>query len=499
MDANNHGEEITGSMAALLLIRTVLEEYGSNAAYTELLDTRTLYVVPRMNPDGAEISMTSPYHTVGNGHYLPWEWKPEEGLYPADVNEDGAIRGMLVPRKDGEWKKSQRDERVLLRREPEDDWETDGPFYMRLPEGFIANYDGSTIDIKKPPHGNLNRQFPFNWAPDPIEYGAGEYPLNEPEAMAVARFILDRPNITSAHAYHTHGGVILRATAAEHAPMTEDDVRLLDDLALLGEKLTGYAAIPRPGTEDKGTDDAVHHGLFSGWVYSQLGIPGYTVEIWDADPAAGLEKRDEFTPRRDISEDHRIALLEWNDEELDGEFFNEWTPFEHPQLGEVELGGWNPLYGKRNPPPSYLKEAIEPVARYSLAQASTTPLVRIMSCDVEEVAPDVYRLEATFGNTGYLPTNVTQVALDMDIDSKPQVELTSDSALEFVSGTQKVTLPHLPGRSERKKPWSGWGRPWIPPTVREEWVFRAQEAEYVQVKLCSEKGGTVERRIELNG
>jgi len=497
VDANCHGEEVAGSMAALYLVRLVLEEYGSDPVVTELMDTRTLYVLPRINPDGAEISMTTPYHTVGNGHYLPWEWKPARGLYPADVDNDGALREMLVARPDGEWKKSRKDDRVLLRREPEDTWEDDGPFYMRLPEGLIAGYDGSTIDIPKPPHGNLNRQYPFNWAPDPIEYGAGVYPLNEPEAKAIAEFILARPNITGAHAYHTHGGVLLRPTFAEHAPMTEEDVRLLDDLALLGQRITDYTPIPLPGTQNEGNDDAVRHGLFSGWVYSQLGIPGYTVEIWDVDPAAGLPKRREFTPRRVVSEEHRIQLLRWNDTELDGEFVKPWTTVEHPQLGEVEIGGWDPLYGKRNPPPRYLKETIEPVARYGVAQAMLTPHVQITRAELSQVGDNMHRLVADFTNVGYLPTNVTRVAVDMGIDSRPVVELTGDGPLRFASGEASTELEHLPGRYERRESWSGWGRPWVRPTVKREWVFSSDGATYVDIVLTSEKGGTDTRRLAL--
>jgi hypothetical protein len=37
-----------------------------------------------VNPDGAEVSMTTPYRSVGNGHYLPWE-EQETGLHITDI------------------------------------------------------------------------------------------------------------------------------------------------------------------------------------------------------------------------------------------------------------------------------------------------------------------------------------------------------------------------------------------------------------------------------
>ena len=82
IDGNNHGEEVVTSAVAFFTIGYVLERYGVDPFVTELLDTRALYILPRVNPDGAEISLTTPYQTVGNGHYLPSEEQPR-ALTPA--------------------------------------------------------------------------------------------------------------------------------------------------------------------------------------------------------------------------------------------------------------------------------------------------------------------------------------------------------------------------------------------------------------------------------
>ena len=36
-------------------------------------------------------------------------------------------------------------------------------------------------------------------------------------------------------------------------------------------------------------------------------------------------------------------MLAWSDEKLAGQGYVDWYPFEHPQLGPVEMGGWNAL------------------------------------------------------------------------------------------------------------------------------------------------------------
>ncbi len=41
-------------------------------------------------------------------------------------------------------------------------------------------------------------------------------------------------------------------------------------------------------------------------------------------------------------EDHELALLRWNDEAMNGRLFCKLRKFRHPQLGDVEIGGWEP-------------------------------------------------------------------------------------------------------------------------------------------------------------
>ena len=33
--------------------------------------------------------------------------------------------------------------------------------------------------------------------------------------------------------------------------------------------------------------------------------------------------------------------MKWNDTDLGGKAFMDWKPYDHPQLGKVEIGGWN--------------------------------------------------------------------------------------------------------------------------------------------------------------
>ena len=62
------------------------------------------------------------------------------------------------------------------------------------------------------------------------------------------------------------------------------------------------------------------------------------------------------------------AALQWNDEVLGGSGFVDWHPFQHPQLGPLEIGGWQRLL-RNNAPPQLLEETEENMARFLLPHA----------------------------------------------------------------------------------------------------------------------------------
>ena len=57
VEANIHALEVTGTTAALHLLDKLLTGYGSDPKVTRCLDSRVFYVVPRLNPDGAELAL----------------------------------------------------------------------------------------------------------------------------------------------------------------------------------------------------------------------------------------------------------------------------------------------------------------------------------------------------------------------------------------------------------------------------------------------------------
>ncbi len=256
-------------------------------------------------------------------------------MYPADIDGDGLILEMRVPDPDGGWKISDKDPRLMRRRAPD---ESGGTYYRLYFEGLIRNYDGYEVKIAPLVQGlDFNRNFPYIWAPEGNQLGAGPYPLSEPETLALVKFITSHPNIGGAISYHTYSGVILRPFSDKpDDAMPMDDVWTYQEIGARGQEITGY---PHTSVYHgfRYHPRTVMHGAFDDWAYDAQGIFSFTVELWDLIGEAGIKDRDFIGWIRNHPEEDDLKILRWNDEHLDGKGFVNWRPFEHPQLGAVEI------------------------------------------------------------------------------------------------------------------------------------------------------------------
>ncbi|MDR7419324.1 MAG: M14 family metallopeptidase [Armatimonadota bacterium] len=487
MDGNIHAEELTAGAAVVHLLDRLIGGAVDDPDIQDLLQRRTFYLVPRANPDGADIVQTTPYPWVGNGRRLP-PLVPERGLYYDDIDGDGLVLWMRRPDPDGEWKTSDRDARLMVPRGP---GERGGVYYRLFPEGRISAYDGGAVLVSRPQDGNLNRHFPADWDPD--EYGGGPLPLSEPESRAIAECLVARPNIGVAIACHTHGGVLLPPDPPSEVPFPFEDRELFTAINKLGEQTTGYPAISVlrdftvPGMPRR-------HGVFNDWAYLHLGMLAYTVELWDVIAEAGIARQDR-QPFHPLTEDQQIQLLRWNDQALGGDGFVPWRPFTHPELGAVEIGGWKYIQVFRNPPTtSLLEREVDKVARFVLELAAALPELRV-SATVRMVGPDLYLIGAVVANGGYTPTSVTAVGARRV--GSVTLDLEVADGMTLVMGSQHLTLPHLSGRSERPVPWNPWVRQWTPNAHRVEWLIRAPRGGTVAITAATARAGAQRLEVRL--
>lgn len=440
IDGNLHASEVTGCAAALYTIHHLLTGYGSDPEATRLLEEIAWYIVPRVCPDGAEACLVEgvgPYNLRSSVRLWP---EPEEqpGLHPCDIDGDGYTLLMRWKAPDGEWKLSNQDPRLLIPREPH---ERAGTFYKLTWEGEIrGNWNG--VEIKAAPNKwglDLNRNWPAEWQPQVRQPGAGPFPLSEPETRALAEYIVGLPNLVGVQSYHTTTGIILRpSTQSTDAQMDPKDLALFRAIGEVGEKLTGYPCV---SIFDGFTRGKPIKGGFVDWCYEHLGLVVFSTELWDALARSGSER----VTLKASMEEAGLNLLRWNDQQLAGEGFADWRPFQHPQLGEVEIGGWKTMFTLKNPPAHLLHQEVHRNMRFTLAHADASPRLAITDIRVEDLGDGVQRLSAVVRNTGYLPTNVTEQAKKMGQVKPVVVELELPEGSTLLGGQARTELGHLQG------------------------------------------------------
>ncbi len=475
-DGNIHAGELTGAEVALHFAWYLLSNHGNDPRVTRLLETRTIYLRPKFNPDGADITLTSPHGLRSTPR--PYD-EDFDGLLDEDpgndLNGDGVLTDMRVPNPAGLWKVSADDPRILVRRA---DGDITGTFYDVVSEGLDDDGDGR---FNEDGVGgiDMNRNFPREWGLEFEQDGAGPYPLSEPETRATIEFLNAHRNVTGIFHGHTSGGFVYRLPST--GPW---DAFHLFDQNLILELAEKYTQTTRQPVIPSYSNPRVHrHGTLISWGYWDFGIIGFVPEFW------GGFGRD-YDGNGSVSQAERFR---WNDEELRGAGFVNWTGFDHPQLGRVEIGGWKSRFTSQNPPPHLLKGEIEKYVPWMVWLAEVSPRVVIRDVAVTPAgARDVVKVAVSVENEGYLATNITQRALDARLAPPVRAMIELRDA-ELVSGYRRTDLGHLKGSRDTQ---GDARRAESRRTV--EYVVRVAGARPgATITITSEKGGTARREVGL--
>ena len=415
-----------------------------------------------------------------------------EGLQRQDIDGDGRILSMRIPDPNGAWKISSEDSRLMVQRTPT---EMGGQYYRILPEGELDAYDGYLINLQEPPERlDLNRNFPAQWRPEHEQRGAGPYPTSEPEVRSLVQFIGNHPNITALVAFHTYGGLLLRPYS--YKPDDElpyHDLRTYRRIGDYGTELTQYPAVSiyhdfRSNTKQVST------GALDDWAYEQLGIFAWTVELWSIHRQAGITDYKHFDWYREHPQLDDSKLLKWNDEHLDGKGYVDWYPFEHPQLGSVELGGWDWLNVWWNPPSPLIEQEVARFPQWLIWHLLISPCLELYRADCVQLKQNLYRVSFVIHNTGWLPSYVTQQAFENNLVQGCTVEIKLPEGAELITGKEWEELGQLEGRAYKPQ------MPDRDPTsdrLKAEWVIYAPQEGVVQLLARHERAGVVRTEVML--
>jgi len=495
VDGNMHATEWAGGVAALHFVHRLLDGYGRIERVTRLLDTRTVYVLPRMTPDGVDA-------TLEQGRSIrsvdrPWPGAvPEPGIIHRDVDGDGRSVFMRLRDPNGPWKPYAKDPRLLVPRAPD---ETGGDYWRVLPEGLIEGYDGVTIG-DEPEFEALD--FGANFPGDrgsTVSPTEGAYPTSEPEVAAYVAAIASRPNIVAHVTCHTFGGLVLTPPVNLNERVPEADRLVIETLAGHAAALTGYDAISYLDLRSVDRERQIPSAF--GWLYNRRGIYSFITEFWNPMKAAGIDLSNStasawlwgFHPVED-----ELKLLRWNDKELDGEGFVAWRPFRHPQLGPVEIGGFDLIRYWYNVPFDRLEREVAPHSDWLIYLGLATPRLSIRSFAAEPVGEDLWRLRLVVENSGWLPTHGSQQALDQQVVAGVSVKLDLPPGAKLVEGEASQRLGQLSGRTAHRSMATWWGyTPGTPDRAFADWIVAAPAGTSFTATASHERAGGVHAALVL--
>lgn len=484
MDGNHHAGEVTGSMACMHFVDAILNNNLS------MLDTKTIYVIPKVSPDGSDCYLHSATKLRSvNRLYL----EKEPGLHASDMNHDGVIAMMRVKSKYGAWKVCESNPLIMTKRLPDD---VEGTFYNVYSEGYIDQYDGFHISIAKPEYGlDFNRNYPFGWFVESRQPGAGKYPLSNPENKAVADFVINHKNIGSVLTMHTTGGVLVYPPGTKpSAQASPEDMKMFKEIGQMATEEMGYPVV---NIFDAFLTDTENYssGAFDDWCYHTQGIPAYTVELWNVKERSGCKEQwpVQYDKTNVQKEEEYTKVLNWI-QKNSPESILPWKEFDHPQLGKVEIGGIDFKFTCQNCPNDFLLQEVEKTTNFALRYVQALPSVTIDDVKVTKLDTHTFKVEAIFGNTGYLPTYICQEAKNIQVDQDLQITCTGN----VLSTEGKIQ--QLAGFGNIKTEYSYDG---ISTSNGEAvcdkvtWIVSGNEKDEIEIQISSVKAGTCKKKVSL--
>ena len=388
VDGNIHGNEVQAGEVCLYFLNYILTNYGKIDRVTEMVDRSVVYCIPSVNVDGryhwfADASTSS----SGRGLRIPKD-DDKDGLIDEDpmedLNGDGHITQMRIKDPFGKLKPDPEDPRNMVSVKPGEK----GQYTLLGSEGIDNDNDGR---VNEDDFGYVdpNRNWGYNWQPSYVEGGAGDFPHEGTGVKAIAEYLIARPNIIMAWAFHNSGGMILRGPTSKLArEYDRKDLEVFDYLGKHAEKMIpGYRYLiswkdlyTTWGDFGDFTDDIVGAFTFVGELFQS------NTESYRSDTTRPAPENERSTER-----------LKFNDYLTNGEMFVDWKPFNHPLYGEVEIGGWT-KFTSRLPQPFMLMDLVHRNALAVFYTAFEMPLIELSVYDKEKIGKDLYRIKVRLEN-----------------------------------------------------------------------------------------------------
>jgi hypothetical protein len=361
-----------------------------------LLKSMRIYAIPLANPDARAIALATGQPRATNARTIDHDRDAvTDEDAPADLNGDrvvDAMRMVAPPGKAATHLVDAVDPRIV--RAPNRD-KGERATHILSVEGRDA--DGDTQIGEDPREGvDLDRNFPHRYPEFALD--AGQFQLSEPEAMAIATFVREHPDILTAVVFGRHDTLV-------NFPDTKDnDSTGRTPMAYHPEDHGFYREIAKLWKDTAKIERSANHDLAGSlvlWLANHRGVAAVAANGWSRPE---LPKPPEGTPAPpETGDPDRAAWLAVSDAMYGGAGFRSWTEFKHPTLGTVEIGGFAPFF-LESPNAEQADALAKASGAFVAALAERQPQLEVGSPAVTFLAEGLVRVELRITNTGAVPT-----------------------------------------------------------------------------------------------
>jgi hypothetical protein len=466
--ANLEGPRVFESGVALHHAAELAAGHADDDRVRALLESTVVWVIPRANPDAAEARFEQPTHE---------RWASSSGVDndrdgrsgedgPTDVDGDGLVTWMRVLDPEGTLREDPIDGRVLV--EAERDKGEVGRWKLHVESRDLDGDEEPGEDA--PGDTRVDRNFPAGW--EAHGEHSGVFPTDEPEVRALCEFVMARKNLVLVVSYDGLDNLVGEPESVkDDAPSVKripPEGVLESDAGLLAELGRRYREVTGNDTKS----DAPDEGTFARWCYDHRGLTVLSAVLWDlpteapepeedvadeeepaqAEEPAGDEPEpdqlDQAGEEEDAAEPSQDAKhLRWVDGAGESWRFVDWKPFDHPELGPVEIGGFAP-YARLEPPRDAWDDLAGRHFEWFVGLGELLPRVMLAECTREEVGDGVWRVEAVLENDAFLPL-LSRSARRTRTTRPARVTLHLPEGATLLAGDPQGLVRDLPGSGGR--------------------------------------------------
>ena len=204
----------------------------------------------------------------------------------------------------------------------------------------------------------------------------------------------------------------------------------------------------------------------------------------------------------DHDSDDDLTVFRFFDRESPGTAYVDWYEFEHPQLGKLEIGGWDIMNSFHNPPLHLLEKEVAPFPDWFVYQALLTARLELVEASATELGENTVLVRLVVANSGYLSTAGSEKALENAVVRPIVAEIALPAPAKLLRGKSREEIGHLDGRVGMMASPVFLGTGFDATDGKNsracvEWLVKAQAGTHVDLTARQERSGTVTARITL--